>query len=216
MYITNWHFTYNGVVSFSRSQSKVFWSYALLLFDLKFPRKTLFLVIRLVSQKSKANLLVKTMILCEILKQKRFPRKRCSKGSARLRKNVSDGFRLQKSSKTRSLILLKIDFASQYLWHFWKSSEQPTRGLLQPTSSIMMWYHSLSYYSLEYLICIYFNVDTSSYFLIVCLIIFHQYHPLLPIFVVKQSKSFWIRVVWFVLVFWVSVAEISYLLASSI
>ena len=64
-------------------------------------KKKLFLVIRMISKKSKTNLLVKTVIPCEILKQKRFPRNSCSKGSARFRINASGGVPLQKSCKSQ-------------------------------------------------------------------------------------------------------------------
>ena len=74
---------------------------------------------RLVSEKSKTNLLVKTMIPCEILKQKCFLRNSCFNGFARFQINVSGGeFIFREASKIQSLTLLKKDSALQYFWEF--------------------------------------------------------------------------------------------------
>ena len=86
---------YSGVVSFSSSQGKVFWSHT----SLKVSSKTLVLVMRLVPQKSKNNLLLKTVIPSEILNQKCLPRNSCSKAFARFHVIVSGGVHLPKSCK---------------------------------------------------------------------------------------------------------------------
>ena len=58
-------------------------------------------MIKLVSDKSKTNLLVKTVIRWGILKLRRFPRNSCSKKFAKFRINVSSGVYLQKSFKSQ-------------------------------------------------------------------------------------------------------------------
>ena len=70
-------------------------------------KNTLVLAIRLVSQKSKTNRLVKAVLPYQIIKQKFSPRNSCSKGFARFQINVNGGVHLQKSLKNQVLSFTK-------------------------------------------------------------------------------------------------------------
>ena len=115
---------HKGVVSFWSIQYKMFWSHALL----KVSSKRTVSSDQISLTESKANLLVKTVIPCETVRQKHFSGKNC-------KKILQDSGR---AAKVRSSTVLKIDSALYYLCNFWNPSELPFRWHLQPTTPIIM------------------------------------------------------------------------------
>ena len=120
------------------------------------------------------------MILCEIFKQKHFPRIIFQKVLQNFQEISVVEFIFRKASRVRSLILLKID---SFLVIIPKVLKIFRAAISWTSTGSYFLYYVMERFFLSVkrvFICIYFNGNTRRSLLKVCFIMFHQGYILLP------------------------------------
>ena len=165
-------------------------------FHWKLRLKTLFLMIRLVSQKTKTNLLLKTVIPCKILKHKRFPKTSFPISQI----SVNGEVHLQKSWKNQ-------------VFNFTKDRRRSVAPLviLKIFRTAISWTPAPNYF--------HYYVMSPSFLLVTrvfnwCFFLWQQWEMTCDrlfinissepstIFHANTTTSSWIGIVWFILDFW--------------
>ena len=142
-------------------------------FTKSFAEKYSYLVIRLISQKSKTNYISKNVISRKTLKQNRFTRKGCCENSELMSVLV---FIFRKAGEvfnfTKDRLRLVVSLA---IWKFFRTDISCT-----PSASYFLYYVIPRSFLLD--TSLYFDGDAGRSLLSVCLIIFLQGHLLFPIY----------------------------------